>query len=1114
MVSINLAVTTISAPHPCRRCHGIGTMFAMLLASVIALLVCTSSGTAAEVDSDKHALALRIAGDQLDELKSIRDQLTKNQDAMRRFSSDATERAKKIRSLNGEFRQKVVEAQAISDKNAEYWQALDNYEANAQAAEWEATSVEQEVQQACSPVGGANAVDSDSVARVKQQAAAVIQRIPQPLPFKLMEQTVKTRSAAFDKSLSQAILLESETGIERNAIAQDMLELELLEREFSKAQQRAVDLRTKLTQAAGQIPAAEFRALAEAKNLRLMIEGGTVDPNRLVLPAAVDTSASKQWGQAAKKIYQEQQDAISGSAGLLGSGKSPDKLLLRLKNVKARFEAISKQVNAAVTRVGSCTSSSGAGAVQGQPCDKGGGCPQGTQCGPQNTCVPKPPVSGIQEVQFGRVVFDAAEEAGEASVMLSRTGGTTGRLTVRYRTVDPNDKTSKYYRAATGTVTWEEGDSKPQSIQVPIINDEVYVGSRSYTIELFDPHNPVAAVRLGYQWQAMLYIIEDDLPPEPKVPPEQLPICSYLIIQPQNVEVAPNRSVTFTATAVFDKGGRSNVTAEAIWQATAGTAAQVSPRQTWLLSPGSTYTAPGNLRNNQNVTITATWDNCKGETTLNALAPSWSPPLSHADDLGARGETPGPLEFRHYVLCDRTGHVVTGTSYNPVDFGWMAGPIGARHANQWIEQNCPEPSLCTIEGTQGICAKEAPLAPTGGDAYYALCDKTGHVVISRSANLSGHVQLSPYALTGAAGARWWIEKNCPSWACTSSGACASAGQIRFGGKWAVVCSKRHGGVGLTEYPNTVDSTVWVEHLLTDGDAKNWIAKNCPSERCDQNGLCLPGAAPQGRPVEVPPEAVLEMFNKRDSSRQAGGSGGVFIGGGSRPGRFSATDLPGAGSLTDSGEGGHSHESGRQSDSALPGRNGGTQTSPVTPPIKLCTTDRDCPGAKCVSNVCTQAPATTKPPAVPSGTYEPKGSGQPCPKMRETIVARCSQIEQDCSRRNCTNGGYSGCALDCPGCGGTFPDFVAWCTLHPNYEPMATAGLSSFVSEIKTCTDQFLSDGKPGRRERGAECQGKAQKKLAVSKDTWVQLACQARCAQDGRSGVAVLGGARHRCECR
>jgi hypothetical protein len=75
-------------------------------------------------------------------------------------------------------------------------------------------------------------------------------------------------------------------------------------------------------------------------------------------------------------------------------------------------------------------------------------------------------------------------------------------------------------------------------------------------------------------------------------------------------------------------------------------------------------------------------------------------------------------------------------------------------------------------------------------------------------------------------------------------------------------------------------------------------------------------------------------------------------------------------------------------------------------------------------------------------------------------------------------------------------------------------LTAFIEEIKACIELFLSDGQPGREARGIECQVKAQKKLAGNKETWVQQACQARCAQDGRSGVAVLGGGRHRCECR
>jgi prefoldin subunit 5 len=160
------------------------------------------------------------------------------------------------------------------------------------------------------------------------------------------------------------------------------------------------------------------------------------------------------------------------------------------------------------------------------------------------------------------------------------------------------------------------------------------------------------------------------------------------------------------------------------------------------------------------------------------------------------------------------------------------------------------------------------------------------------------------------------------------------------------------------------------------------------------------------------------------------------------------------------------------------------------------------------------PVTPTKPAVPAGIYEPKGNGQPCPQVGTRMQAQCKQAFDACTARNCANGGYSGCALDCPGCAGYFADYTAWCPLHPSYEPRLTAGLASFSAEIKTCLDQFLADGKPGRRERGAECQGKAHRKLALQKDVWVQQSCEARCAEDGRKGVAVLGGGRHRCECR
>ena len=129
------------------------------------------------------------------------------------------------------------------------------------------------------------------------------------------------------------------------------------------------------------------------------------------------------------------------------------------------------------------------------------------------------------------------------------------------------------------------------------------------------------------------------------------------------------------------------------------------------------------------------------------------------------------------------------------------------------------------------------------------------------------------------------------------------------------------------------------------------------------------------------------------------------------------------------------------------------------------------------------PAVT--PTVPTGMYEPKGNGQACPQIGQQTEAQCRQMTEACITRNCSGGGYSGCALDCPGCAGYFGDFTAWCTLHPSYAPMLSSGLSAFLGEIKGCLDQFLADGKAGRRERGTECQGKANKRPAEKKDTGV-----------------------------
>jgi len=753
------------------------------------------------------------------------------------------------------------------------------------------------------------------------------------------------------------------------------------------------------------------------------------------------------------------------------------------------------------------------------------------------------------EISFVEDVVNAAPGDRQVRLIVTRDGFSKGEVTVEYQSQAGSARPGIDYTSVAGKLTWAESDTAIRSIDVPIVAGSGVGAAASFTVTLANPSGGAQIVRPA----TVTVNLQRAAPAAPgqalaggsrpgtaaggtseRSPPAaaqqaERKDCRHLRLSPDAVQIGPGRQLGFSAIAVFSDGSETDVTGLASWQP----------------GPANTYSAPLEVRFNERVIVTALWDHCEGRATVDLQAPAWTPPLSHADDR--RPGQPGTEPWRPtwYVLCDRSGRVVYGEDTSPALFGIIDGPfMGPRRAEQWIRENCPR-TVCTIEGTRGLCAREPPVAATGGDnTYHALCDPTGRVVISRSSSLPGHALMSP-ALVGETGARWWIEQNCPSWTCTSGGACSRAGAIRTGGRWAVVCSRQHGGVGFTEYPNLVDSWVWVEHLLSDGDARNWIARNCPGERCDRNGRCLPGnqaaaLAAQQQPVEVPAGTVLELYGQRESSRQGAGTGnlGPYWGPG---GRFSSDTLrqqmardpqaqpavrDGDG-RTDSVEGHCSSDSacaagyrceaghclpatasdGQQQGGATPGNATGRSGSVSSP----------APGATTAASATTAikpAASGSLPAATPAGIYEPKGTGQPCLQVGQQMEARCRQMSEDCNRRNCSGGGYSGCAVDCPGCGGYFGNYIAWCTLHPSYQARVTAGLTSFVAEIGTCITQFLGDGKPGRRERGGECQRRAQRKLDEGRDAWVQQTCQARCAEDGRKGVAVLGGARHRCECR
>ncbi|NRT55988.1 hypothetical protein HNQ01_001723 [Leptothrix sp. C29] len=84
------------------------------------------------------------------------------------------------------------------------------------------------------------------------------------------------------------------------------------------------------------------------------------------------------------------------------------------------------------------------------------------------------------------------EGAGTATFTVTLTGATTQTTTVAFATADGTAKAGSDYTAVSGTLTFAPGETT-KTITVPILNDAVYEGPESFTVNLSAPTNAVIA---------------------------------------------------------------------------------------------------------------------------------------------------------------------------------------------------------------------------------------------------------------------------------------------------------------------------------------------------------------------------------------------------------------------------------------------------------------------------------------------------------------------------------------------------------------------------------------------------------------------------------------------
>ncbi|NWG01122.1 MAG: IPTL-CTERM sorting domain-containing protein [Thermoanaerobaculaceae bacterium] len=110
-------------------------------------------------------------------------------------------------------------------------------------------------------------------------------------------------------------------------------------------------------------------------------------------------------------------------------------------------------------------------------------------------------------VQFAAATANVAENAGTVTLTVTRTGGSTGAITVNYASANGTASSPGDYTAVSGQLTWADGDTSNRQIVVPIVNDALVEGNETFTVTLTDlPGNGY----VGTPSTATVTILDDD----------------------------------------------------------------------------------------------------------------------------------------------------------------------------------------------------------------------------------------------------------------------------------------------------------------------------------------------------------------------------------------------------------------------------------------------------------------------------------------------------------------------------------------------------------------------------------------------------------------------------
>jgi len=119
------------------------------------------------------------------------------------------------------------------------------------------------------------------------------------------------------------------------------------------------------------------------------------------------------------------------------------------------------------------------------------------------------PVPQAGSLQFSGTSYSVGEGGIQAVVTVTRTGGTSGQVTLDYATVDGSATAGSDYAATSATLIFDDGDTS-KTFSVSITDDSTYEGDESFTVSL---SNATGGASLGTPGVATVTVVENDAPP-------------------------------------------------------------------------------------------------------------------------------------------------------------------------------------------------------------------------------------------------------------------------------------------------------------------------------------------------------------------------------------------------------------------------------------------------------------------------------------------------------------------------------------------------------------------------------------------------------------------------